>query len=159
MNKTQIEYITFFFFFNNFKIKKLIWFLHFFKKKFDKFLFISGVEYRWRTADIGQNSSFICEIPLTQIYKIVEENRDFGRWFFFFICGIWRLHVEIQYASKLNGLEYVKLRTVHTVSPYFFWHYYHPCHSLSQRSVLSSFNYHVCMLHPTFEVNNTIKKL
>lgn len=88
MNKTQVEYITFFFFFNNFKIKKLIWFLHFFKKKFDKFLFISGVEYRWRTADIGQNSSFICEIPLTQIYKIVEENRDFGRWFFF---HLWHL--------------------------------------------------------------------
>ncbi|XP_025106853.1 contactin-like isoform X2 [Pomacea canaliculata] len=37
----------------------------------------SGIEYGWGIADTGKNSSFICEIPLSEVYKIGGEARDF----------------------------------------------------------------------------------
>lgn len=37
----------------------------------------SGVQYGWGIADGSKNSSFVCEIPLTDIYKIVQDDRDF----------------------------------------------------------------------------------
>ncbi|XP_070192772.1 contactin-like isoform X2 [Littorina saxatilis] len=37
----------------------------------------SGTQYSWSVGDGGKNSSFICEIPLQDTYKIVEEKRDF----------------------------------------------------------------------------------
>lgn len=43
------------------------------------FFFSSGIEYGWGIADTGKNSSFICEIPLSEVYKIGGEARDFGK--------------------------------------------------------------------------------
>ncbi|KAK7493986.1 hypothetical protein BaRGS_00014868 [Batillaria attramentaria] len=37
----------------------------------------SNVTYEWGIADDSKNSSFVCEIALADIYKIVEDDRDF----------------------------------------------------------------------------------
>lgn len=49
-------------------------------ERYNVFFFFSlGIEYGWGIADTGKNSSFICEIPLSEVYKIGGEARDFGK--------------------------------------------------------------------------------